>query len=80
MFDNFLNMLNDGWNVQRRRNFAGLQEIADIGGIDDEGRYIIDGVDQLDIGSDGLTGYERDNFINVSSSVWRIKVGLSYEF
>ena len=80
MFDNFLNFLDDDWNVQRRRNFAGLQDVADIEGIDDQGRYIISGVSQLETGSDGLTGFERDNFINVSSSVWRVKVGVSYEF
>ena len=80
MFDNFLNLLNDSWNIQRRRNFAGLQDVADIEGIDSEGRYIISGVSQLETGSDGLTGFQRDNFINVSSSVWRIKVGVSYSF
>lgn len=80
MFDNFLNFLDNDWNVQRRRQFAGLQDVADIDGIDDEGRYIISGVSQLETGSDGLTGFERDNFINVSSSVWRVKVGVSYEF
>jgi outer membrane receptor for ferrienterochelin and colicin len=80
MFDNFLNFLNDGWNVQRRREFNGLQDIANISGVDSQGRYIISGADQLNVGSDGLTGYQRDEFINVSSSLWRIKVGLSYEF
>ena len=48
--------------------------------MDSNGKYIISGVDQLNVGSDGLTGYQRDEFINVSSSLWRIKVGLSYEF
>ena len=80
MFDNFLNFLNDGWNIQRRREFNGLQDIANISGVDSNGKYIISGVDQLNVGSDGLTGYQRDEFINVSSSLWRIKVGLSYEF
>ena len=72
MFDNFLNFLDDSWNVQRRRNFAGLQDVAFIDGIDDEGRYIIDGFDG--------DAHEEDEFINVSSSVWRIKVGVSYDF
>ena len=80
MFDNFLNLLNDGWNIQRRRNFAGLQDIASVSGVDSQGRYIISSAAPLIPGSDGLTDYERDNFINVSSSVWRLKVGLSYEF
>ena len=80
MFDNFLNLLNNGWNIQRRREFNGLQDIANISGVDSQGRYIISGADQLNVGSDGLTGYQRDEFINVSSSLWRIKVGVSYEF
>lgn len=70
--DNFLNFLNDGWNVQRRRNFAGLQDIATTTGVDSAGRYIIK----------GYTGntFAADNQINFSSSVWRLKVGVSYEF
>ena len=58
--------------MQRRRNFAGLQEVAEIDGVDAQGRYIISGF--LD------DRFEEDNFINTSSSVWRIKVGVSYEF
>ena len=73
MFDNFLNFLDDDWNVQRRRNFAGLQEVASISGIDSEGRYIITGFN-------GEDDFKADNFINVSGSVWRIKVGASYKF
>ena len=72
-FDNFLNFLNADWNVQHRRNFAGLQDIATIDGVDDQGRYIIEGFN-------GVDAYEADNQINVSSSVWRVKVGVSYEF
>ncbi len=41
MFDNFLNLLDNGWNIQRRRNFAGLQDIASVSGVDAQGRYII---------------------------------------
>jgi hypothetical protein len=78
MFDNFLNFVDSGWNVQRRRNFAGLQEVASLGGtnipaIDDQGRYVI--TDFI-----GRDAFEDDNLINVSSSVWRIKVGVSYNF
>ena len=80
MFDNFLNLLDDGWNIQRRRNFAGLQDIASVSGVDAQGRYIINSAAAITPGADGLSDYDRDNFINVSSSVWRLKVGLSYEF
>lgn len=70
-FDNFLNFLDRDWNVQRRRNFSGLQDLA-TGGVDAQGRYIITNF----IGND----YNTDNQINVSSSVWRLKVGVSYNF
>lgn len=71
-FDNFLNFLNDGWNIQRRRNFAGLQDIAGVSGVDAQGRYIVNSFS-------GNT-FTDDNTINVSSSVWRVKVGVSYRF
>jgi hypothetical protein len=70
--DNFLNFLNGGANVQRRRSTHGLQDIATTTGVDSAGRYIIK----------GYTGntFAADNQINFSSSVWRLKVGVSYEF
>ncbi|MBA3940640.1 MAG: hypothetical protein C0520_05475 [Sphingopyxis sp.] len=71
--DNFLNFLDKSWNVQHRRNFAGLQDIATISGIDPQGRYIFTGFN-------GAQSIADDNGINVSSSVWRLKVGVSYEF
>ena len=80
-FDNFLNFLDEDWNVQRRRNFAGLQDITTLTGINAQGRYIFGATDNLTAdATTGLTGYESDNQINVSSSVWRMKVGVSYEF
>jgi hypothetical protein len=91
MFDNFLNFLDSGWNIQRRRNFAGLQEVASVSGIDAQGRYIISGAAPVVVDTDcsndnpsnptcGTSQFDRDNFVNVSGSVWRIKVGISYEF
>ena len=86
--DNFLNFLDNSWNVQRRRNFAGLQDIATAGrgaagsgagaiaavpAVDAQGRYVISNVN-------GLADYRNDNGVNISSSVWRLKVGVSYEF
>jgi len=82
-FDNFLNFLDSDWNVQRRRNFAGLQDIATAGraaagaanpavpAVDSQGRYVISAFNP-DI--------EADNQINISSSVWRLKIGVSYDF
>lgn len=76
-FDNFLNFLNDSWNVQRRRNFSGLQEVVGTSGVDAQGRYIIT---PLTGGVTTQANYDADNQINVSSSVWRLKVGVSYRF
>lgn len=72
MFDNFLNLLDSDWNVQRRRNFFGVQDVARTSGLDAQGRYVITEYN-------GGT-FDADNQINVSSSVWRIKFGVSYEF
>jgi hypothetical protein len=81
MFDNFLNLLNSDWNVQRRRNFAGLQDIASTA-VDSQGRYVITRFNSAIEQDDGslVSDFDNDNFVNVSSSVWRIKVGVSYEF
>ncbi len=79
--DNFLNFLDDGWNVQHRRNFAGLQDIAAVSGVDAQGRYIFTNADGVI--ADPVTGlrpFDTDNQINFSSSVWRLKVGISYDF
>ena len=77
MFDNFLNFLDDSENIQYRRNFAGLQVAGQITGIDAQGRYIFG---TLPNGQTVDERYEADRFLNVSSSVWRIKIGASYEF
>ena len=71
--DNFLNFLNDSWNVQRRRDYRGLQDVAKSGGADAQGRYIITSFN----GADAIA---NDNQINYSSSVWRLKIGVSYDF
>lgn len=79
--DNFLNFLDNSWNLQRRRSFVGLQDVASISGVDAQGRYIFTSAAAVTTpGADGLTDFQRDNFVNVSSSAWRLKVGVSYEF
>ena len=87
VFDNFLNLLNDEWNIQRRRNFFGVQDLATLDtssgrvGVDAQGRYIISSASQIvPNATTGLSSFDTDNAINVSSSVWRIKVGVSYRF
>lgn len=71
--DNFLNFLDQDWNAQKRRNFAGLQDVAQVSGVDAQGRYIFTGFN-------GLDNIAGDNQVNISSSVWRLKIGISYEF
>jgi hypothetical protein len=73
--DNFLNLLDSDWNVQRRRNFFGVQDIAQLAspGYDAQGRYVISGFS-------GASSIADDNTINFSSSVWRAKIGISYDF
>jgi hypothetical protein len=78
MVDNFLNK---GWNVQHRRDFGGRQEIAGISGVDAQGRYIFTNATPLVVApATGLRPYDTANFINVSSSIWKLKLGISYEF
>ncbi len=86
MFDNFLNFLNENWNVQHRRNFSGLQEVSGLSGVDAQGRYIIT---PLSGGCSTPTqtncttpasNFASDNTINFTSSVWRVKVGIGYRF
>ncbi|PXA98181.1 hypothetical protein DMC47_10065 [Nostoc sp. 3335mG] len=86
MVDNFLNLLDRNWNVQRRRNFFGVQDVVQAGraavtqgattpalpGVDAQGRYVISNYF-------GNT-FADDNQINVSSSAWRLKIGVSYDF
>ncbi len=71
--DNFLNFLDSSWNIQRRRDYSGLQDVASSGGVDAQGRYII----QSFRGGDAIA---NDAFVNVSSSLWRLKIGVSYDF
>jgi hypothetical protein len=65
-FQNFLNLLDNDWNVLRSR-----PEFVDVvdGGVDAQGRYII-------------TGFAPDdqNFIAPGPSAWRIQIGARYEF
>ncbi len=65
-FDNFLNLLDSSWNVSRSR--SALVSLAD-GRVDSQGRYVISDFDPDD-----------QEFIGTSSSVWRIQLGVRYEF
>ncbi len=69
--DNFLNFLNSDWNVFRRRDFEGLVNVVSPAStpVDVQGRYVIN-------------SYGPDDAAQVqsSSSLWRLKIGLSYQF
>jgi len=71
--DNFLNFLDKDWNVNHRRNFFGVQDIAQVSGVDAQGRYIF-------TSASGINTFASDNGVNISSSVWRAKIGISYDF
>ncbi len=65
-FDNVLNMLDSGWNT-----FNPVNDFVDLvdGGVDAQGRYIISGFNPDD-----------DTNVGFSSSIWRIQLGVRYEF
>ena len=65
-FDNFLNLIDSDANVVRRYGYTEALVRADI---DPQGRYIYTG----DVGL-------REPFVQSSSSLWRIQLGVSYDF
>ena len=72
MIDNFANLLNDDWGVEKNLRFAN-QDIYDLSGLTDDGRYKIDNI---------YNGADTRNYsgTNLSSSGWQMKVGVSYKF
>lgn len=77
-FDNFLNLLDDNWNVFKgvpggtaAAGDGPLVDVADLGrpAYDSEGRYVI-------------TGFSPDDGENrgLSASIWKIQFGIRYEF
>ena len=66
--DNFLNFIDGSWN--ELRTYGSTLGLID-GGVDDNGLYVIRDFDMPDAG---------DNEVRVTSSTWRLKVGISYEF
>ena len=69
-FDNFLNFIDPDWNVFRNRDDEdGLVDLVGTSGVDAQGRYI-------------LTNLNLDDqeTLRFSNSVWRIQLGVRYEF
>ena len=82
-FDNLLNLIDDSANVFRRR--GGFQQTLDLvgGDVDEEGRYIITSFNQNYMPTDNdpdTADYGSSNAVSTSSSIWRIQVGVRYEF
>ncbi len=72
-FDNFLNFIDADWNVFRNREDEdGLVNLIGTSGVDANGLYILD----------SLNGQTPDNqeTLRFSNSVWRIQLGVRYEF
>ncbi len=69
--DNFLNILDSSWNTRRARGSFGDGQVVDLvdGGFDTQGRYVITDFNPDDTES-----------VSTSASVWRIQIGVRYEF
>jgi hypothetical protein len=72
MVDNFANLLNSDWGVEKRLGFPN-QAIYDFDGLDDEGRYVIENR----FGGSSTSNY---NQTVLGSSAWQAKIGVSYRF
>lgn len=72
MVDNFLNLLNSDWGIEKRMRFS-TQNLYDLRGIDSEGRY------ELDNRFDGAD-VRNYNQIDISASSWQFKMGVEYRF
>ncbi|MGO2477365.1 MAG: TonB-dependent receptor [Pseudoalteromonas sp.] len=72
MIDNFANLLNSDWGVEKRLGYT-EQALYDFTGLDDEGRYLIEAKYN---GSD-VRNYSE---IDTAASAWQAKIGVSYRF
>jgi len=72
MIDNFANLLNSDWGIEKRLTHPN-QALYDFGGLDDQGRYILD---------PRFEGADVRNYNNIvaASSTWQLKVGVNYRF
>ena len=69
--DNFANLLNKDWGIERRLRYPQVA-LYDFGGLSDEGKYQIEPV---------YNGYYPNNFTDVDfSSAWTAKIGIRYNF
>jgi hypothetical protein len=70
--DNFANLLNNDWGVERRLTYPQVG-LYDFGGLSDDGKYQIDMKHQ---------GYYPNNYdtVDLNSSSWSAKLGVRYTF
>lgn len=70
--DNFANLLNSDWGVERRLQYPQVN-LYDLGGLSDSGQYQIDPV---------YRGYYPNNYntVDLNSSSWSAKLGVRYTF
>ena len=73
-FDNFLNLIDSDANVFRRYSYTEAVVRADI---DAQGRYIYTAIPSQV--SNGQLNF-GDPLVQSSSSLWKIQLGVSYEF
>ncbi|WP_281560517.1 TonB-dependent receptor [Thalassomonas sp. RHCl1] len=71
MIDNFANLLNDDWGIDKNMRYPN-QAIYDFGGLED-GKYVIDA---------RYNGADTRNYSEVDeeTSIWQAKVGITYKF
>ena len=72
MIDNFANLLNSDWGIEKRLSYQD-QSVYDFGGLDDQGRYII---------HEAYNGADVRNYTQIEqgASAWQAKIGISYKF
>lgn len=75
-FDNFLNFIDSGWNKRESFSFSEAIVRADIDG---QGRYVYTPINsQFDPAAGTIS--LRDPFITTSATLWKVQLGISYEF
>ncbi|WP_417441832.1 TonB-dependent receptor [Idiomarina sp.] len=70
--DNFANLLNSDWGVERTLTYPQVA-LYDLGGLSEDGKYQIDSV---------FEGYYPNNFssVDLNTSSWSAKLGVRYTF
>ena len=72
MIDNFANMLNENWVVEKTTAYTS-KALYDFHGLDDDGKYVLENV---------YSGVDTRSYTetNLNSSGWQMKIGVNYCF